>query len=419
MARQSKRPSLTHAKVTATSHPSAPWRVAYDAERDGKKIRLRRMFASEDRAWMFAEERDRETKDHGLRYGDIPPEVRRAFDFFRDRSAELREQGAVVPPFEQLVAASLAHIADRLARAAESHTSIAEAVAAFLRSKAGGVGVLHMEGLKTQLTRFARAFGDRPMATVEADEIEAWLDGLESRYNPSKLSPPPLVSAVTRNAYRGSLHSLFAYAAAKSRAWVPFNPIAEIAPDKENRGDPEAYSPADAALIMQAALDHNPALVPVLALGMFAGLRASEAEIFDLSKLTPETTEFRVASTKTGPRIVPFTDSCKAWLFAQPRRKGRAWPGESRDKDTAMLELYGVAKVTRILNGFRHSFISYRCADIRDVGRVADESGNSPGMIKKHYREIVTAAAAVTYFGIRPRAEAENITGIEAGRASA
>jgi hypothetical protein len=35
-------------------------------------------------------------------------------------------------------------------------------------------------------------------------------------------------------------------------------------------------------------------------------------------------------------------------------------------------------------NALRHSFISYRVADIQNVAQVALEAGNSPGMIFGH-----------------------------------
>jgi DNA-binding NarL/FixJ family response regulator len=84
-----------------------------------------------------------------------------------------------------------------------------------------------------------------------------------------------------------------------------------------------------------------------------------------------------------------------------------------------MQSLFTLAQVDQIDNGARHSFISYRCAEGKDTSRVADECGNSVGTIKAHYRQLVTAAAAAKYFAIRPEAAAENVTGIEAGRASA
>ena len=37
-------------------------------------------------------------------------------------------------------------------------------------------------------------------------------------------------------------------------------------------------------------------------------------------------------------------------------------------------------------NALRHSFISYRVADIKNVDEVALEAGNSPDIIFQHYR---------------------------------
>jgi integrase len=377
------------------------------------------MFASEDRAWLFAQERELEIRNHGLRYGDIPAEVRRAYDFYRDQAAELAAMGADVPLFEDLVASSITDIRERLRRAEELHTSVADAVEAFVRYQKTRVGGRHYNGLKEQLKRFAKDFGDRPISSITPDELEGWLAGLEALKNPLRLSPPPLVTPVTRNKYRTRLHSLFGYASAKGRSWCPANPLAGTSYEKEHSAAPEAYTVADSILLLNAAAVHHPELIPIMALGFFAGLRPCEADVFDIAALTPETTEFRVNSTKTGPRSVPFNATCKAWLFSQPRRQGPAWIGKTGPKDKTLIALHALAKVERIHDGLRHSYISYRCAETRDVARVADEAGNSPNIIKKHYRDIVTSAAATKYFAIRPPAKAENVTSIEAGRASA
>jgi hypothetical protein len=53
-------------------------------------------------------------------------------------------------------------------------------------------------------------------------------------------------------------------------------------------------------------------------------------------------------------------------------------------------------------NALRHSFISYRVADIQNVAQVALEAGNSPQMIFKHYRELVRPAEAKAWFGLMP-----------------
>jgi hypothetical protein len=60
-------------------------------------------------------------------------------------------------------------------------------------------------------------------------------------------------------------------------------------------------------------------------------------------------------------------------------------------------------------NALRHSFISYRVAQIQNVAQVALEAGNSPRMVFSNYRELVRAADAEKWFGITPEA-------VEAGK---
>jgi hypothetical protein len=131
--------------------------------------------------------------------------------------------------------------------------------------------------------------------------------------------------------------------------------------------------------------------------------------------------EFRLVDGKTGPRSCPFLPACKTWLEAQPRRDGPAWitpPPTIRSQGkaspeyglhAAMRELFELAGVAKITNGARHSFITFRCAETRNEARVADECGNSAAMVKKHYRNVTTAAAAKKYFAIRPATSADNV----------
>lgn len=420
MARKKKRPELTHCKVTSTTHPKAPWRVSYPVERDGKTIRIRKSFAVEEAAWSFAGHTERDVANHGVRFGELPPEARRAFDFYRDAAIELAEAGATVPRFEELVADALAQVRARHRAAGENAVLVAEGVAEFTAYKASRVGDRQLANLKDQLKRFAQSYGTRAVRDITAPEIDAWLSSLRSRRNPHKKDVPPLLAPLSRNHYRASLHAFLSYAAAPARGWIERNPLADSEPEKVNTGEPEAYTPEDAAAIMQTALDHKPELVPVLALGLFAGLRVSEAIDTELGKLPAEGGEFRAgAGRKTGARMAPFTETAAAWMAAQPRRSGKAWTQSPRALVEHIQELFTLAKVEQIANGARHSFITYRTAETRDVARVADECGNSVSTIKNHYRQLVTAEAAQRFFAIRPEAEAVNVTSIQEGRASA
>lgn len=50
----------------------------------------------------------------------------------------------------------------------------------------------------------------------------------------------------------------------------------------------------------------------------------------------------------------------------------------------------------------RHSFASYRLAEIHDAAKVALEMGNSPEKLFRHYRELVTPDEAKEWFAIMP-----------------
>ncbi len=56
-------------------------------------------------------------------------------------------------------------------------------------------------------------------------------------------------------------------------------------------------------------------------------------------------------------------------------------------------------------NALRHSYASYRLADIKDAARVALEMGNSPAMFFRNYRELVTEQQAAAWFGVLPETE--------------
>ena len=70
------------------------------------------------------------------------------------------------------------------------------------------------------------------------------------------------------------------------------------------------------------------------------------------------------------------------WIRPAAKRAGIRWP----------------------YNVLRHSFISYRIALVKSADQVALEAGNSPAIIFKHYRELVTEEQAREWFGVMPRA---------------
>jgi hypothetical protein len=140
--------------------------VYYAIESEGKPHKVRKSFADENKAWAFAEEKDREISNHGVRYGDIPPEVRRSFDFYRDEAADLTALGASVPRFEDMIATALSELRKKHHEAAENALTVAEAVESFIGYKVTRVKDRQLTDLKDRLKRFAQEFGTRSMQSI-------------------------------------------------------------------------------------------------------------------------------------------------------------------------------------------------------------------------------------------------------------
>jgi hypothetical protein len=60
-------------------------------------------------------------------------------------------------------------------------------------------------------------------------------------------------------------------------------------------------------------------------------------------------------------------------------------------------------------NGLRHSYASYRFAQIGDAGRVAGELGNSATVVHRHYRELVKPGDAERWFSVKPDGRPANL----------
>ena len=98
-----------------------------------------------------------------------------------------------------------------------------------------------------------------------------------------------------------------------------------------------------------------------------------------------------------------------------PRNGARVWPQSKDCFFHAMRDTAADAKIKWEQNALRHSFISYRLAEVQDVNCVALEAGNSPQIIFRYYRELATPDQARTWFSIAP-ATSDKVIAISAGR---
>jgi integrase len=147
----------------------------------------------------------------------------------------------------------------------------------------------------------------------------------------------------------------------------------------------------------------------VLAIGAFAGLRTAEIERLEWADidLAGGFIEVKARKAKTrSRRLVPVLPNLAQWLAPFTSQTGTVWTGTPATLIEARAETVKAAKVAWKDNALRHSFISYRLAQIQNAAQVALEAGNSPQMVFRHYRELVKPADAQAWFAVKPESAA-------------
>ena len=171
---------------------------------------------------------------------------------------------------------------------------------------------------------------------------------------------------------------------------------------KEVEKDIEIYTPEEMGRLLLAC---HARILPLIAIGGFAGIRSAEVERLHWEDVKWDRGHIEIAGRKAktaARRIVPLPDNLKAWL--NPWREAKGEIIRMSDTSGALGDVAVKAQIPGgwRQNALRHSFISYRVAKTGDVARTALEAGNSPKMIFRHYREVVTEESAEAWFAITP-----------------
>jgi integrase len=275
--------------------------------------------------------------------------------------------------------------------------------------RAAKLSGIHIKDLECRLIRFAGDFQVN-IGDVSGQTIQTWLDGI-------------VVSGRTKQNYLRHIAALFRFAI--KRKYLPKDALDEIQAvetPKQDASDVEIFTPGEMSGILVAA---RPEMIPWIAIAGFAGLRSAEIKRLDWSevKLLEGFIEIKASKAKTAARrIVPITDNLSRWLVPYAKASGPIVSFESWwNQIPKIVEAVNARREQNGLpqnfkwrhNALRHSFCSYRLAAIKNAAQVALEAGNSPQMIFRHYRQVVTEAEAAKWFNIVPES-AVNVIALSA-----
>jgi integrase len=279
--------------------------------------------------------------------------------------------------------------------------AVVEAVWEMIESKKiSGVSDVYLNDLRYRLGMFADSF-QCDLVTLTPDDVQSFFDRIN-------------LSARSFNNFLRTLRTFCRFA--QDRGWLSkeVDLLSSVKRRKEKSTPVEILTPQEMAALLEHA---TPEIAPCFALGAFAGLRSEEILRLEWGDVTRRPGFIEVAADKAktaARRLVPITDNLASWLRPSWSNDGPLWQNTKAMFFKTRLRAAAQARIKWKQNALRHSFISYRLAEIQDVNRVALEAGNSPQMIFRHYRELATPDQARTWFSIAP-ATSNKVIAISAG----
>jgi integrase len=311
--------------------------------------------------------------------------------------SEIIEAKQKLAEYGETITDAVKHRVDYLERVRRCNVTVAQLANEVIEAKhKDGRSSSYVYDLGLKLRRFCRAFGDRPVAAVTVEEIDKWLRDLD--YSPK-----------SRADFRANVGVLFSHA--ERLGIIDRNPVLRTSRPKLIDAPPEIFTVQELRSLLEAATRVAPDVVPMLAIGAFAGVRDAEIKRLDWHEidLARGHIEIKAAKAKSARRrIILIQPNLAAWLRPYSGLAGRVVPAGARKKLDRVREGSGLAKWPN--NGLRHCFASYRLAAIHDAPRVAMELGHtSPLMLFSTYREVVRPEEAESYWKIGPAVEAEKV----------
>ncbi|MCX7010482.1 MAG: hypothetical protein NTY53_25110 [Kiritimatiellaeota bacterium] len=242
---------------------------------------------------------------------------------------------------------------------------------------------------------------NKPVADISPDNLRRIL--LDSRVGPTSC-----------NNRRRAWITFFEFC--RKNRWLRENPAKALTKARVDECSPEIFTPAQMCAWLDHIATHRAEFLPFYGLGFFAGIRTTELERLQWQDIGADhiTIPARIAKRRS-QRLVPILPPVQRLLAVCPRGRDDApiMPVKIKARLVWLKQQIAAAKAKKEAgegaelpawksNVMRHSYISYRLAQIQNVHQVSLEAGNSPDIIFKSYRSLVTPKDAELWFNYAP-----------------
>jgi integrase len=245
--------------------------------------------------------------------------------------------------------------------------------------------------LEPVLKNFCASYGELPLNSLRQQELQRWLNAVKH--------------PATRNSYRKRIVTLFRWA--REAGYLPRDIQTEAERTERAREEAPEVGIIDAKTYLAALLyiqEKHPHYLAPLVLAGFCGLRRIEIHGQLWEHIELERKFVRVTTAKRGTparRLVPLCEAAVVWLNFVAQPAGAVSPGNTWALDR-IRDILKTAGFTLPSNCFRHTYISAAVAKSGDVNQTSLDAGNSPKVIHRHYRELLSAEEGREFFEIYP-----------------
>ena len=240
--------------------------------------------------------------------------------------------------------------------------------------------------LKRAIQSFISTTGDLPVSDITEDHVEGFLSVKG-------------VNPWSRRTYVSRLSTLFEFS--RRRRWLVENPCCFLEQVAIDRTEPVILTPDQASHLVHQCRVLCPRGLPWLLLCLYAGLRPEEAAALSWEAIDWENRRIWVDASVSKVRQRRIVEPPGRFFYLLScAQKGGALPLPHSTKRRVQRRL----KATMGWKSWpkdilRHTCASYWLALVCDAQRVSLQLGNSPEVLFRHYRAVVTGKEAAMFFG--------------------
>lgn len=233
-------------------------------------------------------------------------------------------------------------------------------------------------------------FEPEPLEKVTHREIIEFLEDRE-------------INAVSWNNWRRDLGVFFKFCLLNQ--WIAKDPTVLMPYKKVDEKEVEILEVAQVRALLSGAMVQCPRQIPWLVLGLFCGLRRSEADNLAWSDVIFETNTLRVKAAKlrsVSTRYVELTEPALAFLRSLPQ-DGRPFVTEKYARRADLRKLSEATGIECNKNLYRHSFGSYHLARWENTQKTMIQMGHENlQTFVRFYRRPIPKLVAQAYWLIAP-----------------